>query len=1085
MSGSVLKLCIREIKQSLGRYLAIFAIIALGAGLFMGLRMSRPDFIETFDKYTHDYGFFDLRLVSTLGLTDDDLALVRETDGVVSAEAAISADFMMKGDDGENRIIVAHSIPKEINKVDIISGRMPTAANECLADPEMYSEDDIGSKIKLSPESGNDALSSFAYDEYTIVGICESVSYINLERGSSTLGNGSVAGYIYIPMRGFALDCYTDIYLTVDTDGYVYSDEYKDSVRPYIASLEALMEERAQVRYDSLIDSATEALADARERYEAGLADYTPAKAEYDKGRAEFLAQKDAALKDLDKAEQQIIEAEKVAGDTAALKEKQAQLDAAKAELDEGYSEYEMGLAAYDLRVNTELATVNYQINYYTEKVAEKQTEIAQTEAEIAALNESLNGASTAEAISIRSQIRRAESSLSLLRSELSLAQSRLATHTETKAELVPELESMKQQLDAAKAQLDAGYAEIAKAQAALDSISDGSIEKARAEFDRQKAAAMAEFDKAEAQLDAAGARLAEAKTQLDDAKAQLDDAERQIKEMNNADVYVLGRDTNIGYACFETDTMIVDSVAGVFPVFFILVAALVCLTTMTRMVSDQRTQVGVMKALGYGSGAIMAKYLIYSGSATLFGCIFGIAIGIFVLPFVVWLGYGIMYNFSGLVFTVDWLLAAEITAANLAAMLITTWLCCKKELRSVPAELIRPKSPEAGKRTLLEKIPFIWNRFGFMQKVSARNILRYKKRIFMMLLGIGGCTALVLTAFGLNDTVKSLVRLQYEEVSLYDYELSLAYDMNDEERELILDAWGSDAGKVLFLYRGTADVSSGNTVKSVTFSALEDSASGFVDFHEGDRRIEIPKKNEAIINFNLARTMGLEVGDEISITTADMKTLKLTVSDIFDNYIGNFVYTSMESCTDQWGSAPAIKSALICAPDGSDVYDTAEKIAKADGVRSISISKDSRARIDNMMSSLKYVIAIVLLCAGALAFIVLYNLTNINISERIREIATIKVLGFYPKEAQDYVFRENLVLTAMGAVFGLLLGVVFHRFIMDRIVFDMMYFAPYISPWSFVIAVIITFVFALMVDVMLKKKIDEVDMAGALKSIE
>lgn len=1085
MSTSVVKLCIREIKESFGRYLAIFAIIALGAGLFMGLRMSRPDFIETYDKYTQTYNFFDFRLVSTLGLTDDDLRLVRELDGVASAEGAVSADFMMKNENGDNIIIVAHSIPESINKVDIIYGRMPTAANECLADPEMYSDEDIGTRIKLSPDNSEGTFDAFAYDEYTIVGICETVSYINLERGSSTLGNGSVAGYVYIPSDGFSLDCYTDIYLTVDAEGYVYSDEYKKNTKPYIKPLEDFMEQRATLRYDSLIDTATAALEDAKAQYEEGLSEYTPAKAEYDAARAEFESQKASALAELDKAEQQIIEAEKLIGDPNALKEQQAQLDAAKQELQNGYREYELGLAAYQLRVDTELAAVNYQINYYTSRISETQTEIGETNAELNELNLKLETASGTEAISIRAQIRQAELRLSALNSELSLAQSRLKAHTQTKAELIADLEPMKQQLDDAKAQLDEANAQLLEAQAALDSITDGSIQEARAEFDKQKAAAMAEFNKAEAQLNSANAQLLEVKAQLDDAKTRLDDAERQIKNMNNADTYVLGRDMNIGYACFETDTMIVDSVAGVFPVFFILVAALVCLTTMTRMIGDQRTQVGVMKALGYDSGAIMAKYLIYSGSATLFGCILGIGAGAFVFPFIIWLGYGIIYNFSGLVFTMDWLLALEITAANLAAMLLTTWLCCKKELKSVPAELIRPKSPEAGKRIFLERIPFIWKRFGFMQKVSARNILRYKKRIFMMLLGIGGCTALVLTAFGLNDTVKSLVGLQYDEVSLYDYELSLAYTMDGTERELICDAWGDDAESVLFLHRGTADASSNGTTKSVTFSAVDGDTEGFVDFHDGDAPVAFPSKNEAIINYNLARTMELEIGDELKITTADMKVLNVTVSGIFDNYVGNFVYVSADTCAKQWGAAPEVKSALIIAPENADVYETAERIAKADGVRSITISADAKSRLENMMSSLKYVIALVVLCAGALAFIVLYNLTNINISERIREIATIKVLGFYPKEAQDYVFRENLVLTALGAIFGLFLGILLHAFIMDSIVFDMMYFAPYISPWSFLYSVVITFAFALIVDLILKRKIDGVDMAGALKSIE
>ena len=321
--------------------------------------------------------------------------------------------------------------------------------------------------------------------------------------------------------------------------------------------------------------------------------------------------------------------------------------------------------------------------------------------------------------------------------------------------------------------------------------------------------------------------------------------------------------------------------------------------------------------------------------------------------------------------------------------------------------------------------------------------------------------------------------------MSLYDYELSLAYDMTDDEQALILDAWGDDAEKALFLYRGSADVSANGIIKTVTLSAAQDGVDGFVDLHDGDEKIPYPGKNEAVINYNLARTMELEVGDSITVTTADMRKLKLTVSGIFDNYISNHVFIGLDTCAEQWGETPEIKSALVCAPEGADIYSTAERIADADGVRSISISEDSRARIENMMSSLKYVIGLIVLCAGLLAFIVLYNLTNINISERIREIATIKVLGFYRRETEQYVFRENLVLTGMGALFGLILGVALHAFVMDSIVFDMMYFAPRIKPLSYVISVVLTFVFALIVNLMLRRKIDNVDMAGALKSIE
>ena len=372
------------------------------------------------------------------------------------------------------------------------------------------------------------------------------------------------------------------------------------------------------------------------------------------------------------------------------------------------------------------------------------------------------------------------------------------------------------------------------------------------------------------------------------------------------------------------------------------------------------------------------------------------------------------------------------------------------------------------------------------MQKVSARNVFRYKKRIFMMLLGIGGCTALVLTALGLNDTIQGVVDKQYSDIILYDYEVSLAYDMTDDEQKIFLDDCGDNVAEAMFLYRTSADVSANGSTKSVTLTASDGQGIGdFINLVNDGETVAYPKAGEAIINCNLARMMDIDIGDEIKLTNADMDILTVKVSGIFDNYVENLVFVNLDTCTQQWGGAPELKAALLKAPEGADVAACGEKISSVDGVRTMQMSISSRDRISNMMSSLLFVVAMIILCAGLLAFIVLYNLTNINISERIREIATIKVLGFYPHEAASYVFRENLVLTGMGALFGLLLGVVFHAFVMDAIKVDMMYFKPIISPLSFAFAVILTFGFALIVNAIMRRRIDNIDMAGALKSIE
>lgn len=1098
MNRSIIKLTKREIRSSLGRYLAIFAIIALGAGLFVGLRLSRPDFLETYNNYTNKTNFYDFRLVSTLGLTDEDIAEVKKMDGVKLAEGAVGADFLFNTADEDNLIMMAQSIPENVNQIKLKAGRMPEKANECLADPDMYSKDDIGSTIKLSKDNSEQTFDTFAYDEYTIVGLADSVLYINMERGSSTLGNGSVKGYIYIPADGFSTDYYTDIYVCVESEGYVYSDEYEQSTQKYVDGLEKFMSERAVIRRDAIIDDAMSQLDDAKKQYEDGKTQYDAAKAEYDAGYAEYVQKKSDTEAQLEQARKEIENAESMMGNSSVIDQKQAELDAAKAELDKGQAEYERGLQQFNAKAKLAYGAVDEQIAYYENRISDKQNDIAAQNAEIESLNAQLaeaqaNGDSL-KARLIEWKIKTANDRISRDNADIERYNERLEVHRQKRAEVDAELEPYRKQLEDAKAQLDAGYAQIESGQAELDAaremISSGGaqLEAAKKQYEQGKAEAERGFAEAEKELASGKAQLDAAKAELDKGAAELDSAEKQIKNINHADTYVLDRDTNAGYVCFESDTNVVQSVASVFPVFFFLVAALVCLTTMTRMIADQRTQIGIMKALGYSSGAIIGKYMFYSGSATVFGCIFGIAAGSFAFPAVVWFGYGLIYNLSGLTFTMNWPLALGITAANLLVTLLVTWYCCAKELKCAPADLIRPKAPEAGKRILLERIPTVWNDMSFMQKVSARNIMRYKKRIFMMLLGIGGCTALVLTALGLNDTIQNVVTRQYDDIILYDYEITMAYDMNEEEQEIFFSDAGDDIKDAMFLYRGLAEVSGGDAIKNATLTVTDGKKlCKYIDLSYDGEPIDYPGRGEAAINYNLARQLGgIEVGDEIKLTTSEKKELTVTVSALFDNYVDSFVFISPETCEEQLGEVPEYKSALANAPDGADINRCAEALTHdVDGVRGVTLSVDTKARMSSMMDGLLVVVAAIILCAGLLAFIVLYNLTNINISERIREIATLKVLGFYPNEAAHYVFRENLILTGAGAVFGLGLGVALHAFVMNAIKVDMMYFKPHISFLSFAVSIAITFVFAMIVNAIMRRRIDNIDMAGALKSIE
>jgi len=1086
--SSLLKNTFREVKQSLGRFIAIFAIIALGAGFFVGLRICRPDFLLTFDSYVSEMNFFDYRLVSTLGLTDADVEAVRELDGITDAEGSVCADFLFNGSEGESLIMTAVSMPERINLLDITAGRAPENPDECLADPLMYGEEDIGSRIFLSSNNCEDTFDYFAYESYEIVGLAESVSFININRGSSTLGDGGIDAYIYIPREGFAVDYLTDIYVTVDGGGFVYSDEYKSSVEPYESELKSFMEDRAVIRYNDIIDEANEKLEEAKQLYEEGMSEYLPAREEYEKARADFDKKKSETMQQLSDAEAQLDEAEQLLQDPSALDEKEAELKAYKKQIEDGYSEYESGMRKLKLAYGL----VNEQISYYENLIAEKQADIASEQAEIAACEAELEEAGTARSALLKAQISSCERHISVYEGEISAAQSRLAEHQQSKAEkdaeyapYIAELEAGKAQLDSSYAEVEAGIKQLADAKAQIASGSS-TIKSSRAELEKNKKAAEEGFAEGEKELNSAKNQLDSAAEELQKGAEELKKAENKVKDIDNADTYVLGRSTNIGYACFESDTMIVHSVAAVFPYFFFLISALVCLTTMTRMIEDERTQIGIFKALGYSPIAIMSKYLLYSGSATLLGSVLGIALCIFLFPAIVWYAYGTMYNFSHIMFSVNWQLVIGITVANLVVMLLVTWFCGIRELKSVPAELIRPKAPEKGKRILLERFTWLWSRLSFMQKVSARNIFRYKKRIFMMLVGIGGCTALMLTALGLNNTCSCIVEKQYDELFNYDYEVTLAYEMDNEEKADFLASTADGTADSMFLYRSGADISFGGLKKSITLTATDsDKIYELVNLIYDGERAEYPGVNETIINHNIASQLGVEIGDTVQLQNSDLDTMNVEVVGFFDNYVQNYAYVCRDTCIEQWGYAPEEKTVLVQAAEGADVSTVGAEIGRTDGVRSVQMTEDSAKIIVNMMSSVIYVIAFIVVCAGMLGFIVLFNLTNINITERIREIATLKVLGFYPREAADYVFRENMVLTGFCAAAGLGLGVVFHAFVMKMIKVDMMYLEPRISLLSFIASFVLTFVFAFGVNILMRRRIDGIDMAGALKSIE
>lgn len=1182
--SGIIKTTIREIKGSFGRYIAILAIVMLGVGLFAGLKATKPAMIMTVDHYLRGQDFFDFRLLSTIGFTDEDVDELSGMDDTDEVEGAVSADVLCSFGDDNEMVYKVHTIPQTINRVVLLEGRMPERADECVLDCALYGADMIGTEITVTKNNDEDTLEMFQERTFTAVGIVRSPYYINFERGTSSVGEGTITAFLYVPEEAFDCDYLTEIYLTTGQDYSVYTDEYDEHIDDVLEHIEQKTEELVTGRYDELIDEAQEKIDDAQ----AELDDKT---AEAEEKLADALVKIKDGRKELRDARKEIAEGEKkivegsaeIADGEVEIKEREQelrdgenQIHAKEQELSDGVeqvSRYEREISENEKRLSdgraqleqaekelkdnealiqqqeaalseqeTELENKQQELSSQMAALEQQEKELDAKEAELLGMKEQLEQAYAAQLISQeeyeadlaalqagQAQIQEGKSSLSEAKKQLQAGQNQVqsgiskiqsgrAEIQSAKKQLEDagaEIAQKKQELDAAEAELYAGKKETAAARAQLEAgraqlqqakaeLEDGraQLEAGKAELADAKAEladAKKELKKGKADLKKGRRKLARAKQKYEDSKAEfeqktadaqdkIDDAKEELSEIEQPDYYTLDRNTNVGYACYESDASIVAGIANVFPVFFFLVAALVCMTTMNRMIEEQRTQIGVLKALGYGNGAIMGKYLFYAGSAAAVGAMAGCAGGTWLFPKVIWMGYSIMYSMGEIRYFFDPALALLSIAAALLCAMGAAYLSCRYELYSVPANLIRPKAPKSGKRIFLEKIPFIWRRMKFLHKVSIRNVVRYKKRFFMMILGIGGCTALLVTGFGIKDSVTNLADMQYDEIQIYDMNITFKDPVQKSDVDSMADRMADIIDSAACRYEESVDLDFGGRAKSVYLEIPESPAdhSAFLDLHTQDgQKISYPAEGEAVISAKLAENMGIRAGDSIVLRDHDMNSLTVDVSALCENFVYNYIYISKETYIRQLGREPEYKSAYVCVKEGIDIHAAAAELSDESNVLTVSVTQDMRDRIASMMDSMNYIVLLIVVCAGSLAFIVLYNLTNINITERIREIATIKVLGFYAKETADYVFRENLALTAIGAVIGLGLGKWLHWFVMYQVNIDMLSFKTMILPVSYFWSLLLTFVFALMVNAFMYFKLEKINMAESLKSIE
>lgn len=1056
----------REIKKSFGRYFAILAIIALGVAFFSGLKITQSVMVHSADVYLKDLQFYDYRLVSTLGFTEENVEALAEKEDVRAAEGAISAEVLYK-DAGENeRVIKMHSITEKVNKLKLIAGEMPQSADECVVDSALFSEDAIGSKLVLSENNTTDDLDKFAYKEYTITGLVQSPCYIQFERGNTSIGNGRISGFAYILKDGFAVDYDTEIYIKFDEDYDIYSDEYDSYMDAKEADWEAYTKEQADIRYEKIVKDAQDELDEKKE--------------ELEEKRAEAEAE-------LESAKQQLTDGE------TEISDGKNQIASAKTELSAKASELQSGKDALSSKA-AELESASQQISGQESALAAKKAEYEQ------GLNAYLA----------------AKQQVTDQRNSLEAAKAQLTENTPGYEEMLAQIEAGLTEVAGAEAELNAKNAELEAASGQLSSaesqlaaakqqIEDGknALAAAKAELtdgENQLAAAKEQIEEKEDQLEAAETELAdgllqyqekqsEFDEQMQDADDQIADAQSKIDEIEKPETYVLDRNTNVGYVCLKNDSGVVKGIANVFPVFFFLVAALICMTTMNRMVEEQRTQIGVLKALGFSEGKIMGKYLFYSGSAAISGTLIGYVLGIHFFPLVIITAYGIVYKMGGIYYVSDPPLALVSLTVAVLCSVGTTWLSCHKELKEVAADLMRPKAPKAGKRVFLEHVPFIWKRLKFLQKVSVRNIVRYKKRFFMMVIGISGCTALLVMGFGVRDSVVAVADQQYEEIQLYDIGVTLKDGKMPGEADLkSLDSvLEKENAAGMYAMEKTIDLVTDKGTKSIHMVAVEnpDEVGDFISLHtKRQEPIAYPKEGEAVLSKKVAETYAVKKGDTILLRDSDNNEMHLKVTGICENHIYNYVYIAPESYEKQIGDV-VFKNVYVRLPDASDIHEVSAALMKADGVTAVTVNSDMLSRISQMMSCMNYIVIIIIICAGALAFIVLYNLNNINITERVREIATIKVLGFYPKETASYVFRENMVLTAIGCGLGLILGKWFHRFVMGEIQIDMVSFNVQINAVSYLFSVLLTMGFAWIVNCMMTGKLERINMAESLKSID
>lgn len=1147
MKSALKKNAVTEIFKTKSRFLSIFFIVAIGVSFFAGVKISAPDMKKSADIFYKKANLAHYRLVSTFGFSEKDIAALLEISGIKVYPGYYTDVMILGGDQEEIAHVMSlsrYGDNNDFSRPQIIEGRFPEAADECIIDGSvLLGGREIGERITFASGDEKELSDTLAISEYTVVGKFVSPSYIDMSsRGNTTIGNGNINTLIYINEENFQTEVYTEVYITAAELGELaaYSGEYDEKSDEIKAVLEETGSRREIERYDEIIAEAEQKIADAEKELAEG-------KAEAEKKLADGKKELEDAKAEIDKAEKQLADAKKQLEEGREQSEqgkkdldqgwedyyngeKEAEEKFAKAEKDlldskllliEGEAAYVEGLIEY----NVGLAKYNKGLEEYNENLAlyeQGYRVYSALDDFYKRLHESGGQLpDNGEDIQIPPEIKEI---LGTIPSEEEVA-AKLAELEEAKTQL----DEAKTQLDDAKKEIDDGQKKLDDAKTELEEgkkkLAEGELtlanEKANAEKKLAEAAKQlaegevkyyegleqlrqgeidyenglkdleegkAEYKKGVAEYEKG---KTEAENEIADGEKKIRDAKRELKELKNPSWYVFDRSGNIGYSEYGENAERINNIAAVFPVFFILVAALVCLTTMTRMVEEQRSQIGTLKALGYTNGQIIYKFMFYALTATVAGSLFGALVGEKLFPFVIIRAYGMLYSVSAMDISTDWLLTLACMAVAAAAVALTVYFSCRSELSEQPAQLMRPKAPKVGKKILLDRLP-VWKKVSFNGKVTARNLFRYKRRMLMTVVGIAGCTALTLVGFALEDSISEIIFKQYDELNTYEGILAYESIDNGDTEEIMSLLKDADCEGIKYLQKRLSVKSEEGTVSA--YLIVPESNEELLKYYVfRDRKTHEAfefEQDRILVSEKMSLLLNVEAGDTVQVYTEETDMKNAEISACIENYPNHYIYMSKALYSKLFGEEPAYNIIAFGTASGtemtSDRQNTlARRLLGTNAVLSVKYKHEMISTMSSMLNALNSVIAVLIVSAGALAFVVLYNLTNININERIREIATLKVMGFYDIEVDSYIFRENLILTLMGIAAGLFLGKFFSDFVIRTTEIDAVMFGRDITPFSYIISGVITLGFSIAVTLYMHGHLKKVDMIEALKSVE